>query len=66
MSVFNLFFIVFLGILIFILYFHISNSILDYFGKYNNKRYNFENSLRVVIFIAPAFIVLFILGVIVD
>ena len=57
MSVFNLFFIVFLGILIFILYFHISNSILDYFGKKNNKRYNFENSIRVVIFIAPAFIV---------
>ena len=60
MSVFNLFFIVFLGILVFILYFHISNSVLDYLEKKNNRRYNFENSIRVIIFIAPAFIVLFI------
>ena len=60
MSVLNLFFIVFLGILLFILYFHISNSILDFYGKKTDRRYNFENSIRVVIFIAPAFIVLFI------
>ena len=33
MSVLNLFFIVFLGILIFFAYFHISNSILDFYQK---------------------------------
>ena len=60
MSFFNLFFIVFLGILIFVLYFHISNYLLDYLGKKNNGSYNFENSIRPVIFITPAFIVLFI------
>ena len=60
MGILNLFFIVFLGILLFILYFHISNSILDFYGKKTDRRYNFENSIRVVIFIAPAFIVLFI------
>ena len=60
MSLFNLFFIVFLGILFFILYFHLSNSILDFYGRRTNKKYNFENSVRVIIFIAPAFIVLFI------
>ena len=60
MGILNLFLIVFLGILIFILYFHISNSILDFYGKKTDRRYNFENSIRVVIFIAPALIVLFI------
>ena len=60
MSVFNLLFIVFLGILFFILYFHLSNSFLDFYGRKTNKRYKFENSIRVIIFIAPAFIVLFI------
>ena len=60
MSVFNLLFIVILGILFFILYFHLSNSFLDFYGRKTNKRYKFENSIRVIIFIAPAFIVLFI------
>ena len=60
MSLINLFFIVFLGILVFILYFHISNSFLDYYEKKTNKQYGFENSVRAIIFIAPAFIILFI------
>ena len=60
MSLLNLFLIVFLGILVFILYFHISNSVLDFYGRKTNKQYNFENSLRALIFIAPAFIILFI------
>ena len=58
MTILNLVFIVFLGILFFILYFHISNYILDIYGKKTLKRYNFENSIRVIVFIAPAFIVL--------
>ena len=60
MSLLNLFLIVFLGILIFISYFHISNFILDRYGRKSIKRYRIENSIRVIIFILPAFIVLFI------
>ena len=60
MSLLNLTFIVFLGVLFFISYFHISNFVLDKYGARSNKRYQFENSLRVIIFILPAFIVLFI------
>ena len=60
MTILNLLFIVFLGILFFIAYFHISNYLLDSYGGKSVKRYNFENSIRVIVFIAPAFIVLFI------
>ena len=60
MSLINLFFIVFLGIFVFILYFHISNSFLDYYGEKTSRQYRFENSVRAIIFIAPAFIILFI------
>ena len=60
MTILNLLFIVFLGILFFISYFHISNLVLDVYGRRSIKRYNFENSIRVIVFIAPAFIVLFI------
>ena len=60
MTILNLLFIVFLGILFFIAYFHISNYLLDSYGGKSIKRYNFENSVRVVVFIAPAFIVLFV------
>ena len=60
MTILNLLFIVFLGILFFIAYFHISNYLLDSYGGRSIKRYNFENSIRVIVFIAPAFIVLFI------
>ena len=44
----------------FVLFFHVSNFLLDYFGKRSSKIFKLENSLRVVIFIAPAFIVLFV------
>ncbi len=60
MTILNLLFIVFLGVLFFIAYFHISNYLLDSYGGKSVKRYNFENSLRVIVFIAPAFIVLFV------
>ena len=60
MSVLNLFFTVFLGILIFIIYFHVSNSVLDFYQRKKDKKYSSENTLRVLIFITPAFIVLFI------
>ena len=60
MSLLNLFFTVFLGILIFIIYFHVSNSVLDFYQRKKDKKYSSENTLRVLIFITPAFIVLFI------
>ena len=60
MSLLNLSLIVFLGVLFFISYFQISNFILDRYGQRSNNRYQFENSFRVIIFILPAFIVLFI------
>ena len=60
MSLLNLSFIVLLGILIFVSYFHFSNSFLDNYNRKSNVRFKFENSIRVVIFILPAFIVLFI------
>ena len=60
MSIINLTFIVLLGIFFFILFFHTSNYFLDIYEKKQNKKYNIENSIRVIIFIAPAFIVLFI------
>ena len=60
MSIVSLFLIVCLGILIFIAYFHISNFILDHFVNNKSKKFSHETSIRAVIFIAPAFIVLFI------
>lgn len=60
MSILDISLIVCLGIVSFILYFHISNYILDFFGNKNLKRIKFENSIRVLIFIAPACIILFI------
>jgi len=59
-SIVSLFLIVCLGILIFIAYFHISNFILDHFVNNKSKKFSHETSIRAVIFIAPAFIVLFI------
>tara|TARA_B100000029_G_scaffold503805_1_gene581490 strand:- start:142 stop:1113 length:972 start_codon:yes stop_codon:yes gene_type:complete len=52
----SLFLYVFFGILICILYFSISNSLLNYFSKKNSN----ESSIRALIFIAPAFIILLI------
>ena len=60
MSIINLAFIVLLGIFFFVLFFHIANYFLDIYERKQNKKYDFENSLRVIIFIAPAFIVLII------
>ena len=60
MSILDISLIVCIGIVSFILYFHISNHILDLFGNKTLKRIKFENSIRVLIFIAPACIILFI------
>ena len=60
MSIINLAFIVLLGIFFFVLFFHIANYFLDIYERKQNKKYDFENSLRVIIFITPAFIVLII------
>ena len=60
MTIFSLALTVLLGILVFVLFFHFSNFLLDYFGKRSFKIFKLENSLRVIIFIAPAFIVLFV------
>ena len=60
MSITNLTFIVVLGIFFFVLFFHSANFFLDIYERRQNKKYSFENSARVIIFITPAFIVLFI------
>ena len=60
MTIFSLALTVLLGILVFVLFFHVSNFLLDYFGKRSSRIFKLENSLRVIIFIAPAFIVLFV------
>ena len=60
MTIFSLAITVLVGILVFVLFFHFSNFLLDYFGKRSSKIFKLENSLRVIIFIAPAFIVLFV------
>jgi len=60
MTIFSLALTVLVGILAFVLFFHVSNFLLDYFGKRSSKIFKLENSLRVIIFIAPAFIVLFV------
>jgi len=59
-SILEISLIVCIGIVSFILYFHVSNYILDLFGNKTLKRIKFENSIRVLIFIAPACIILFI------
>ena len=56
MTIFSLFFYVLIGILVCILYFHLSNYIFDFFSKKDSK----ESSIRAFIFIAPAFIILLI------
>ena len=60
MTIFSLALTVLIGILAFVLFFHVSNFLLDYFGKRSSKIFKLENSIRVVIFIAPAFIILFV------
>ncbi len=60
MTIFSLALTVLVGILVFVIFFHVSNFLLDYFGKRSSRIFKLENSLRVIIFIAPAFIVLFV------
>jgi len=55
-TIFSLFFYVLIGILVCILYFHLSNYIFDFFSKKDSN----ESSIRAFIFIAPAFIILLI------
>ena len=54
MTIFTLFFYVLAGIVFFILYYHISNFLLDLFAKDSFK----DSSIRAFIFILPALIVL--------
>ena len=51
---------VLIGILFFVIFFHLSNFLLDYYQIKKSKTLTYENSIRAVIFIAPAFIVLFV------
>ena len=60
MNIFSLAITVLIGVLFFVTFFHLSNFLLDYFRVRATKKFAFENLIRVIIFIAPAFIVLFI------
>ena len=60
MEIFALILSVFIGLLCFVIYFGLSNFVLDYLLIYKNHSFVYENSIRVLIFIAPAFIVLFV------
>ena len=60
MSIFSLAITVLIGVLFFVAFFHFSNFLLDYFRVKASKKLALENSIRVIIFIAPAFIVLFV------
>jgi len=60
MSFYSLASTVLIGILFFIIYFSFSNFILDFFNRYKKNNLAYENSIRVIIFIGPAFLVLFI------
>ena len=60
MEIFALILTIFIGLLCFVIYFSLSNFVLDYLLIYKNHSFVYENSIRVLIFIAPAFIVLFV------
>ena len=60
MSFFSLASTVLIGILSFIIYFSLSNFFLDVFTRYKKNKFVYENSIRVIIFIAPASLVLFV------
>ena len=60
MSMFSLALTVLIGILVFVMFFHLSNFLLDFYQIKKSKTLTYENSIRAVIFIAPAFIVLFV------
>ena len=59
MNVISLISTVLAGIFFFIIYFRLFNFILDYIIKYKIISHRYENSIRSIIFIAPAFLVLF-------
>ena len=60
MNIFSLATTVLIGVLFFIAFFHLSNFFLDYFRVKASRKFALENSIRVIIFIGPAFIVLFV------
>ena len=60
MSFFSLLSTVLIGVLFFIIYFSLSNFILDFINRYKKNNFSYENTIRVIIFIGPAFLVLFI------
>ncbi|MDA9734534.1 sugar ABC transporter permease [SAR116 cluster bacterium] len=59
MNIISLISTVLAGIFFFIIYFRLFNFILDYVIKYKIISHRYENSIRSIIFIAPAFLVLF-------
>ena len=59
MNIISLISTVLAGIFFFIIYFRLFNFILDYIIKYKIINHRYENSIRSIIFIAPAFLVLF-------
>ena len=59
MNIISLISTVLAGIFFFIIYFRLFNFILDYVIKYQIISHRYENSIRSIIFIAPAFLVLF-------
>ncbi len=59
MNIISLISTVLAGIFFFIIYFQLFNFILDYIIKYKIISHRYENSIRSIIFIAPAFLVLF-------
>lgn len=59
MNIISLISTVLAGIFFFIIYFRLFNFILDYIIKYKIISHRYENSIRSIIFVAPAFLVLF-------
>ena len=59
MNIISLISTVLAGIFFFIIYFRLFNFILDYIIKYKIISHRYENAIRSIIFIAPAFLVLF-------
>ena len=59
MNIISLISTVLAGIFFFIIYFRLFNFILDYIIKYKIISHRYENSIRSIIFITPAFLVLF-------
>ena len=60
MSFFSLISTVRVGVLFFVIYFFLSNFILDFICRFKKNSTTLENSVRALIFIAPAFLVLFV------